>query len=85
MPGATGPSLELDNVQLANAGNYALAVSNNAGATNSLAATLTVLTMPPAVPTDTPLLPWWGLGVLALLLFCAGARAARLVRPSPAN
>ena len=40
--GATGASLSLANVQAANAGQYAVAVSNFCGATNSYAATLSV-------------------------------------------
>jgi len=44
IPGATNASLIISNVQLANAGNYSVAVANTAGSTNSTTASLAVLT-----------------------------------------
>lgn len=44
---ATGSTLTLTNVQFAQAGNYSVVISNNAGSTNSAAAALTVV-FPPA-------------------------------------
>src|SRR5439155_11162811 len=46
--GATGTNLALNNVQPANAGNYAVVVSNKLGGVTSAAAVLTVL-VPPAI------------------------------------
>ncbi|HTV40669.1 MAG TPA: LamG-like jellyroll fold domain-containing protein [Candidatus Sulfotelmatobacter sp.] len=44
LPGQTGTSLTLNNLQLTNAGNYSVVVGNANGTTNSLSATLTVST-----------------------------------------
>lgn len=44
--GATNTTLTLTNVQLASAGNYSVTVSNGAGSTNSVAAALTVVSLP---------------------------------------
>ncbi len=49
---AIGASLTLSNVQPANAGNYAVTITNAFGATNSANAALTVLTFPPAIITQ---------------------------------
>ncbi len=49
LAGATNAVLTLTNVQLANAGNYSVQVTNLMGSTNSTVASLTVLTFPPAV------------------------------------
>ncbi|MDB6031640.1 MAG: hypothetical protein JWM16_1978 [Verrucomicrobiales bacterium] len=48
IPGASGTTLFLSNVQLANAGNYTLFAANNVGSVTSVVAVLTV-TVPPAV------------------------------------
>ncbi|MEW6302216.1 MAG: immunoglobulin domain-containing protein [Verrucomicrobiota bacterium] len=48
LPGATNASLALNAVQIADAGDYDVVVSNSAGSVTSAAATLTVL-IPPAV------------------------------------
>jgi Leucine-rich repeat (LRR) protein len=48
IPGATGSSLTVNSVQLSNAGNYAVVVTNVAGSLASAAATLTVWA-PPAI------------------------------------
>jgi hypothetical protein len=46
IPGATGTSLALPDLQFADAGNYSLAVTNPVGFTNSSTASLTVLSLP---------------------------------------
>ena len=56
--GATGTTLNLTNVQTANAGSYFVTVSTNAGSVNSSAATLTVnaavvVTPPPSMPVSS--------------------------------
>jgi Leucine-rich repeat (LRR) protein len=48
IPGATGSTLTVNNVQLSNAGNYAVVVTNVAGSLASVVATLTVWA-PPAI------------------------------------
>lgn len=59
IPGATSASLSLTNVQLAQAGNYAVLAGNGAGSANSSNALLTVLPSYPAwVPTTAPVLDW---------------------------
>jgi len=59
--GATNATLTLPNVQLAQAGSYAVVVSNFAGSTNSLTALLTVLTpVPPSCdPPPSGIVAWW--------------------------
>ena len=52
IPGATYPSLNLSDVQFADAGNYSVIVANSAGSATSAAATLTVIT-PPVFQTVT--------------------------------
>jgi hypothetical protein len=51
IPGATQPTLTLNNVQPTDAGNYSVVVANVAGSTPSAAATLTVL-VPPSITTE---------------------------------
>ena len=51
LAGATNPSLLLANVQLVNAGNYSVVVSNSLAAVTSMVAVLTVLT-PPAITSQ---------------------------------
>lgn len=48
LPNANGATLLLTNITSANAGNYSVLVSNNAGSTNSNVAMLTVNEVPPA-------------------------------------
>ena len=52
VPGATGPALVIPNVQLTNAGNYHLVVTNSAGAAVSELATLAVTNLNPSLDTD---------------------------------
>ncbi len=52
LAGATNATLTLTNVQLANAGNYSVAITNSAGGTNSAPAALTVIS--PLVITQQP-------------------------------
>ena len=47
--GATNAILTLPNVKLSQAGSYSVVVSNFIGSTNSAAATLTILTVPPTI------------------------------------
>ena len=51
LPGATGPLLEVKNVQRTNAGSYSVVVGNRAGTVASAAALLTV-TLPPEITTQ---------------------------------
>jgi hypothetical protein len=53
--GGTNSSLTLNNVQLSQAGNYSVFVSNSIGSTNSLNALLTVNAQAPIVPSGTDL------------------------------
>jgi hypothetical protein len=55
---ATNATLTLTNVQLSQAGNYSVLVTNIAGSTNSTAATLTV-NVPVCVPPPSGLVSWW--------------------------
>jgi hypothetical protein len=57
--GATNATLTLSNVQLTNAGNYAVTVTNLYGSTNSSIAMLTVLTAPPCDPPPSGIVSWW--------------------------
>src|ERR1051326_1909491 len=59
MVGATGSSLVLTNVQMSQAGNYAVQVSNSIGTTNSTNALLTVNPPPPCAPLTSNLVSWW--------------------------
>jgi polygalacturonase len=54
IPGATLSTLNLANVQLANAGNYSVTASNSVGTTNSNVA---VLTVTPKLPPPLPVIP----------------------------
>jgi hypothetical protein len=57
--GATGTSLSLSNVQPAQAGAYAVQISNAYGSTNSANALLTVNTSPSCVTPPSGLVGWW--------------------------
>ena len=56
LDGATDSSLSLTNVQFSDAGNYAVAITNVYGSTNSQTAVLKVITCEPAPPD---LAGWW--------------------------
>jgi hypothetical protein len=58
LAGATNTSLVLGSVQLSNAGNYTLVVTNAGGAITSAPAALTVV-LPPCVPAPQNLVSWW--------------------------
>jgi hypothetical protein len=57
--GATGSVLVLTNVQVVQAGNYAVQVTNAYGSTNSANAVLTVNQAPPCVTPPAGLVSWW--------------------------
>ena len=57
--GATGTSLTLSDVQPAQAGLYAVVVSNVAGSVSSSNAVLTVISSPPCAPPPSGLVSWW--------------------------
>lgn len=57
--GATTSSLTLTNVQLTNAGDYLVVVSNAAGTVTSSNASLTVLPFGTCVPPPAGLVSWW--------------------------
>ena len=59
IPGATGESIALANCQLANAGLYAVLVTNDYGSVLSTNAVLTVLMAPPCVGVAPNALSWW--------------------------
>jgi len=59
IPGATGSSLVLTNVQFADAGPYAALVSNSAGTATSANAVLTVTQFPVCVTAPSGLAGWW--------------------------
>jgi hypothetical protein len=59
LPGATGQSLVLTNVQYAQAGTYAVEVTNNAGSIVSSNATLTVSAPPACATPPSGLVSWW--------------------------
>ena len=59
IPGATGRSLVLTNVQLTDAGAYSVTVSNALGSATSAGATLTVVLPPPCAPPASNLVAWW--------------------------
>jgi hypothetical protein len=54
LPNQTNATLVLNNVQTNNAGNYSVTIGNSAGATNSAAATLTVVTQATTILWQTP-------------------------------
>ena len=56
---ATNSALDLANVQLMQAGSYAVRITNSFGATNSSNATLTVLAAPPCAGPASNLISWW--------------------------
>ena len=56
--GATNATLTLTNVQLNQAGNYSVLVTNDYGSTNSVAAVLTV-NVPPCDPAPSGMVAWW--------------------------
>ena len=57
--GATNATFTLTNVQLNQAGNYAVAVANQYGSTNSATVTLTVIPVPSCDPAPSGLVSWW--------------------------
>ena len=57
--GATGTSLTLSNVQPAQAGSYAVLVTNAFGSITSSSALLTVNPLPSCVPPPSGLVSWW--------------------------
>jgi len=60
LPGATAPSLTLLNVQLTNAGNYSVLITNTSGSALSSNALLTVLAAPTnCAPLPSGLVSWW--------------------------
>ena len=56
---ATNATLTLANVQLTNAGNYSVTVTNLYGATNSATAVLTVSPGSPCDPLPSGIVTWW--------------------------
>jgi len=59
LAGATASALALVNVQLDQAGTYAVQVTNTYGSTNSAAALLTVNGLSPCAPPSLGLVSWW--------------------------
>jgi len=59
LPGATNATLTLTNLQYSQAGDYAVAISNAAGTTNSVAVSLAVNPVPPCVPAPAGVVGWW--------------------------
>ncbi len=59
LAGATGASLIVTNAQLTNAGNYSVAMTNDAGFAISSNAVLTVSTSPPCSTPVAGLVGWW--------------------------
>jgi hypothetical protein len=57
--GATAASLTLNNIQMANAGNYSVLVTNQAGMILSSNAALIVNAAPPCLNPPTGLVGWW--------------------------
>ena len=57
--GATNTSLVLTNVQLSQAGTYAVLVTNHYGSTNSASALLTVNSLQPCDPPPSGIVAWW--------------------------
>ena len=57
--GATNATLTLPNVQLTNAGNYVVAITNLYGSTNSQTAVLTVNPPPSCDPAPSGIVGWW--------------------------
>jgi hypothetical protein len=59
LPGRTQATLTLTNLQLSNAGNYFVRVSNPYGVTTSAVATLTVSPPPNCAPVPSGIVAWW--------------------------
>jgi len=59
LPPATNATLTLTDVQVAQAGSYAVIVSNQYAGVVSVTATLTVNVTPPCVPSPANLVSWW--------------------------
>jgi hypothetical protein len=59
LPGATNATLTLTDLQLEQAGDYFVLVTNAYGATNSTIAVLTVNPPPPCAPVSAGLVSWW--------------------------
>lgn len=59
LPAATNATLTLSNVTLADAGSYAVTVTNHYGLAASSPASLTVLTSPPCDAVPAGLVSWW--------------------------
>ena len=57
--GATNTTLVLTNVQLSQAGTYAVLVTNHYGSTNSASALLTVNSLQPCDPPPSGIVAWW--------------------------
>jgi hypothetical protein len=71
---ATNATLTLTNVQVAQAGNYTVQVSNNAGSTNSAVAVLSIYSLPPSIITQ-PVNQTVFVGAAASLSVVAGGTA----------
>ncbi len=59
IPGATGTSLTLSNVQATQAGSYSVRVTNTFGSIMSSNALLTVISSPTCAPPPSGLVSWW--------------------------
>jgi len=59
LAGATNANLTLNYLQLAQAGNYSVQVSNPYGSTNSIPAVLVVNPAPPCAPVLNGMVDWW--------------------------
>ncbi len=59
LPGKTTTTLSFTSVQLSNAGNYSVIVTNPYGSVTSSVATLTVNPRPPCAPVHDGLVSWW--------------------------
>ena len=57
--GATNATLSLTNVQLSQAGNYRVSITNLYGSTNSTIAVLTLNTLPSCSPPPSGIADWW--------------------------
>src|SRR5207248_10797722 len=60
LPGATAATLMLTNVQLSQAGDYAVALTNSLGYAISTPATLTVFSAPQVISQPASLTAYWG-------------------------
>ena len=59
IPGETGTTLVLPNVQPGNAGSYSVLVVNGAGITNSAAAVLSIISTPACLNSPSGVVHWW--------------------------